>query len=219
MAKGGSTLAFQLTRAILEAAGHLQPKLRAGVPAEKKINFMQAMTPQLLNPALREIERRQLSLVAIKTHGGVRSCSLKALRRGQMIGQAVARDPRDIALSMLDAAASGGAWGERKGVTKATLEDAMIHVRGHIGRFEEWAAHAEILTLDYERLAFDTEAAAGEIAGQLGVDVDLAACTAQAKARFTQFNKGVPHRHRQEMAAEDIERYSLEFAEFIQRWC
>ncbi|MEO1000846.1 MAG: hypothetical protein AAFW69_09660, partial [Pseudomonadota bacterium] len=139
MAKGGSTLAFQLTSAILEAAGFPQPKLRAA-PAEKKINFFQALTPPVLNPVLEEVAARELRLIALKTHGGVRAAAVKAVRRGQLIGQAVARDPRDIALSMLDAAETGGAWGTRRGVRKATLEDAMAHVRGHVAVFEDWAA-------------------------------------------------------------------------------
>ncbi|MEO1001072.1 MAG: hypothetical protein AAFW69_10820, partial [Pseudomonadota bacterium] len=82
-----------------------------------------------------------------------------------------------------------------------------------------WAALPGILPLSYERIAFETEAVAREIADQIGVAVDPAAVAVEAKGRFTQFNKGRPHRHREEMAAEDAARYGAEFAAFIARWC
>ncbi|WP_157802008.1 hypothetical protein [Brevirhabdus pacifica] len=217
MAKSGSTLAFELTSAILQAGGVPQPRLGDGAVAPgARINFRQAITNAHLRQMLHEADLLGARPLAIKTHGGVWGDMERAARDGRITGQVVVRDPRDIACSMLDAGREGRAWGMRDGVPITSYEQAMAHVRGQLAHVANWRRILpDAPVIGYEDLAFRTRDSAALIARQLGFDVDLDAAIALATSRFTQFNKGIAHRWRHEMPAEDAARYAEEFADFI----
>ncbi|MEO1611345.1 MAG: sulfotransferase domain-containing protein [Pseudomonadota bacterium] len=219
MAKSGSTLAFQLVSAILEEAGVPQYDLdlRDG-PTINQSRYVGVIRPQELDH-LKYVAARRQTPIAVKTHGGMWRCMENGLNNGWIIGHAVCRDPRDIALSMMDASRENRAWGQRDGQPLRHIEDALDYVRGHSQKFASWARHPNVLALPYERVAFDTEATAIKIAGQLGVDCDAKRVAKIAKASHTQFNKGRSRRHADEMSAKLSEEIRAEFADFIDNWC
>lgn len=221
MPKSGSTLAFELTAAILEEAGIPQARLSdAVIDPDKKINFLHLIRPAQLDAALEETSAPDHPRpIALKTHGGVWNATAQAIRDGKVIGQAVARDPRDVALSMLDAAHEGRAWGLRDGRPLRDLEDAMEVVRGQVDKFLQWQQQPGFLTLNYEEVAFDTRRTVRRIAKQLGLEVRVARVLGRTELKFTQFNKGISQRWREEMPARQANAYYDEFAEFIEGWC
>lgn len=217
MAKSGSTLAFQLVNAILEEAGVAQEGLDYGPTADGR--FIGVIRPQELKRLAAIAADRDATPIAVKTHSGLWNCVTRGLDEGWVIGHAVCRDPRDIALSMMDASREQRAWGKRDGQPLRHVEDALDYVRAHAEKFEKWASHPGVLHLPYEPLAFDTETTAAAIAAQLGVEVDLRRCVKVAKASFTQLNKGRSRRYETELSAEVSRRIADEFAGFIERWC
>lgn len=221
MAKSGSTRAFQLTSALLQAGGVPQPRLGdKAVAPTARINFRQAITNSHLAAMLDETRLLGARPIAIKTHGGVWGDVEQAAAKGLLAGQIVVRDPRDIACSMLDAGREGRAWGKRDGVPITTYEQAMGHVRGQIAHVTNWQRILpEAPVLNYEDLAFSTRDTAARIAAQLGLDVPLDPAIAWAQAQFTQYNKGVPHRWQQDMPEADARRYGEEFGDFIAEYC
>ncbi|MFC7703520.1 hypothetical protein ACFQXB_04855 [Plastorhodobacter daqingensis] len=221
MPKSGSTLAFEMTLAVLELGGIPQRRLsREAIPGETGANVLPLFRPVYIKAALREIgEAGHPRPIAIRTHGGVWQITADTIAAGQMIGQAVARDPRDLALSLLDSARFGGAWGTRDGQPLATLDDAMEIVRGHVHKFRQWQSQPGFLTLNYEELAFKSHRAVARIAAQLEIEVDPRQVLSRIERRFTQLNKGVSQRWRDEMPPEVANRYYDEFAEFIETWC
>lgn len=109
MPKSGSTLAFELTRTMLEMAGHRQERLSGSVVhPDYPINFVQTLDQTTLEGLQRETCSHTGPLI-IKTHSNLRPCIIQLLSQGELMGQAVCRDPRDISLSMLDAAREGRA--------------------------------------------------------------------------------------------------------------
>lgn len=220
MAKSGSTLGFSLVSAVLEEAGIAQADLdlrEDGISDQAR--FVEVIRPAELKALRRLAEQREAPPIAIKTHCGLWNCVAAGLDEGWIIGHAVCRDPRDIALSMMDASRENRAWGRRDGQPLRHIEDALDYVRAHVEKFEKWAAHPAMLAISYEPLAFDTEAVAAGIADQLGLDVDAKRCAKMAKAGDTNLNKGKFRRHERELSDVVNDRVKREFAAFIDTWC
>ncbi|MEM7269414.1 MAG: sulfotransferase domain-containing protein [Pseudomonadota bacterium] len=220
MAKSGSTLGYQLVRTVLEQAGIAQPYIdMPEVIRDAGLNFVEVIRPRELTALRDYAEEAGGTPIAIKTHSGMWNCVENGLNEGWIIGHAVARDPRDIALSMMDASRDNRAWGKRDGEPLRHIEDALEGVRNNAQKFLKWADHPSMLTLNYARLAFDTEASAKRLADQLGVEVDIVRAAKAAKKSSTNFNKGARRRHTREMSEAVSERIGAEFRNFIDTYC
>lgn len=216
MGKAGSTLAFNLVREILIAAGRAQPQLAAA--GASRDNFIARLSPEVL-AAARTDAAAAGGPVAVKTHRGPMGCVKAAVREGWVTGHAVCRDPRDIALSMVDATRKGLGWGEFGGRGFAAPEETLPVIRNHVKRFEAWAALPGILAVPYEMLAFETETMARRMAAQIRVEVDIPRAVRAAKMQRNQFNVGRSERWRREMDPALAAEIEGEFAGFIARWC
>lgn len=220
MPKSGSTLAFELVRTMLELAGKAQPILSEEfVEPHHGINFIQTLD----GPAVRAASETAALLdgpLVVKTHSRIFPAVKKRLGNGHMIGHAVCRDPRDIALSMLDAGREGRAWGGGSEGTFKNVIDAIPALRSHVKKFVEWAECDQIIPIHYEQLAFNTMATAERIAAQFKLDVDVGkAVHIVSRERFTQKNRGVPQRWKNEMKPQDAALIADEFSDFIQTYC
>jgi hypothetical protein len=220
MPKSGSTLAFQLTRTLLELAGVAQDKIAEGITAaETKINFVQKLDGSALDKLLDEAVNSPGPRV-IKTHSRIFPRVEAALKHGAIIGHAVCRDPRDIALSMLDAARENRDWGASQEGPYQMVADTEKRLHTSVNMFLKWAATPNVMVICYERLAFDTESVAAEIAAQLGITVDIPrAIEIVTGSRFTQFNRGRSQRWKTEMDPTDASRLEVEFKDYIEAYC
>lgn len=218
--KSGSTLAFQLTRTMLELAGVPQPKLGNGAThSAGEINFIERLDGTAYDKLL-ETAGTQAQLMVIKTHSRLFPRLEKLIVSGKLIGHAVCRDPRDMALSMLDAAREGRAWGGAGGALYKTVADTEKRLHKNVELFTKWAQVPNIIPLHYERLAFDTESVAQEIASQLGITVDIPKAIKIATGeKFTQFNQGISQRWKTQMDPDDAHRLGAIFKEFIDTYC
>lgn len=220
MPKSGSTLAFELTRTMLEMAGENQDKISSpAIHPDSPINFVKALDKPTLE-SLQQTTAPRSGPCVVKTHSKLFPVVAKELRSGALIGQAVCRDPRDIALSMLDAAREGRAWGNGPHGPFRHVEETIPRIHAQVNHFLAWSSCENILPLHYEQLAFDTESTAARIAAQLGIEVDLPKLIDKVvNERFTQKNRAIPQRWKSEMNADDAARIAMEFAEFIEKHC
>jgi hypothetical protein len=222
MPKSGSTLAFELTVAAARRAGFDQTPMGPGVLEgfERKGNFVGTAELERLGALLDWLEADGREMLVLKTHAEPTEAVLRALAGGRALAQAVCRDPRDIALSMLDAAGRKAAWG-KKGTGQAlkTTEDARGRIHGMIKRFKAWSEIEGTLCLNYEMAAFDTSEACRRIAGHMGVEPAPTRDGLAAKRAFTQFNKGRSQRHRDEMTPEQAAEWYARYKDFIETWC
>jgi hypothetical protein len=220
MPKSGSTLAFELTRTMLELAGVAQPKIAEGVtdPAYE-INFVNRLDGPAFDRLCDEANIIARPVV-IKTHSRLFPRLEKLLHEGKLMGHAVCRDPRDMALSMLDAAREGRAWGGADGCLFKTVADTEKRLSKCIQMFMKWTETSNIMPIHYERLAFDTEVVAAEIAAQLGIVVDIPkAIEVVTGTKFTQLNRGISQRWKTEMNPADARRLEITFKEYIEAFC
>jgi hypothetical protein len=163
-------------------------------------------------------------MIAVKTHEPFEPglfAWLEALQLERKL-QVIAsyRDPRELCLSLLDAAANARARGQNAFVELKDLESVIVRVEKRIRHFRRWAALSGSLRLYYDTVAFVPDVAINAIERTLGVQADHAQVIKHAfEDAFTQKNKGVRERYLTDLS--DAERSALteRFREFIDGPC
>lgn len=224
--KSGSTLAYELIRGMLINAGfsqdivHLEVNGRRPPKRGGKRNFVAKMTRETVERLVTEVGPARR--IAIKTHDAFEPEmfawleKLQAERALQVI--ASYRDPRDICLSLLDAAEKARS---REGGPKAFshvegLDHAAENVKRRLSGFRGWAALKGTERVDYHDLAFDTEKVIERLEAALGIAVNREQVMRYAlKEAFTQRNKAKPRRHESELDEEGKKALRRHFRVFI----
>ena len=143
---------------------------------------------------------------------------VRLIQNGQAIAHACYRDPRDMALSMLDHGKRARATGKPAFAEIETLEDAKSGIRNQCDSLTAWLRLPNVQPLDFEDIAFDMQATAQRILNQLGITGDPEKIVnAVLDGRFTQFNKGISRRYKIEMPEQDDRKFAHEFAPFLTR--
>lgn len=219
LTKSGSTLAFQLTSVALEQAGFAQPRLTVpGLVVAPRINAIEhvnAEQARLLRAELAAIGHP----VVVKTHTRPDPALAEMVRAGQALLHVVLRDPRDIALSMLDNGRQSRARGKPAFAEFHTLADTFRGLDDQLETFARWAALPGAQVLRYDMLAFDTQRAAQAILTHLNLPGDARAIAQEVLTnRFTQRNVARPGRHRDEMSEADSAAFRARYAGFYDRY-
>ena len=199
MTKCGSTLAFELARSALELSGFPQPHLpEAATGHTRRINFAAHLDDghiTNLTEAIRDVGHP----VVIKTHTRPDPCVIDMINRSDAIVQASYRDPRDMALSMLDHGRRSRATGKRPFAELETLSDTIPNIASQIDSLTQWLYRPNCLPLYYQDFAFRSLPAVRRILWQLQLDVPPAPILRYVlERRFTQFNLGLRNRHKKD---------------------
>ncbi len=224
MKKSGSTLAYELTRAMLEALGHPNKRLSNQVIAAKHtVNFLsnneiKAFDQHALDMLKKEIPDSQV--IAIKTHGGPTSFLRELAAQGQLIGQANFRDPRDNIPSLLDAGERARRRGRMAFKNINNWEAALEAYEKNLRLFEQWADIPGVTITEYEEVAFSSRAFLDRVAAQLGCNnLDAITCEKILEDvrgnRFTQYNRGVTKRHRNDLSVNQVLFLTQRFSQQI----
>jgi hypothetical protein len=223
MAKSGSTLAFELTKGILSAAGHDQGKVKSGgLKKRRGGNYIAELTRESILDIVGAIEPGRI--VAAKTH----KCfeeeefswfeDLQKQRKIQVI--ASYRDPRDICLSLIDHGARSRESGQESYAQIENLKDAARLVSNAIPKFRKWASLDGALRLYYDTVAFSPDTAIDTLESVLGVSCDHEDAKKHAfEDSFTQRNKAQQKRFESEMSERDKSDMQRRFGEFIAQVC
>lgn len=213
MTKSASTLLYQLTEELLRVAGRNPVRLRSPFrPFASVENYFDVIDPPLLQAiAARHFGRD----VVLKTHQAPHPQIAARVRAGEILVSASIRDPREIALSMIDHGDRSRRWGYSEFSECCTPEDVLPSLDNQIETFHAWAALPSVKVFRYNDICFETRAVAASVAEQLGVVVDLDKVL-KAFANVSsigQFNKGVALRYR-EMPQDQQEVFLLRYAQF-----
>jgi hypothetical protein len=220
--KSGSTLTFELIKGMLESVGQVQVRLPDGpVNPGHRVNYVQPIDRRRLNQILAAVGERW---IAVKTHAGFNDPlfpyleELHDAKRLRIV--ASYRDPRDICLSLMDAGARSRAAGKKEFSEVTDLTSAVPRVLEQIAKFNKWAAVKGTLRLDYDLVAFSPDDALDRIEACLGILSDRARAKSHAfEEAFTQMNKGVPNRARDELSPQDYAQATQSFASFLENIC
>ncbi|MDP3858098.1 MAG: sulfotransferase domain-containing protein [Stagnimonas sp.] len=233
MTKSGSTLTFELCRASLEARGHHQRRLSDAVMRSGHAgNFMGKPSPALIDQALQELQDGER--IAIKLHGlldkDCRGHLDAAVAAGRCRVLVSYRDPRDVALSLLDAGArlrGEQPLADRGFARFHDLQEAGLHVARQLQVCRNWASVRGALHLYYEDVAFEPLPVIERIGQQLGLarfePAELEAIHSLALERAEPLkNRAERQRHRQELSPEAGEALLTGLPggqEFVERAC
>ncbi len=214
LTKSGSTLAYQLALVALERAGHPQPALRLhGVTVSRKINAIEHVDEDAA-ARMRAAVAAQGHPLVFKTHTRPDPAVCRMVRDGALV-HVVVRDPRDVALSMVDHGKRARANGKPAFSEIHDLDDAIRGIENQMETLAQWLALPGVRILRYDRLAFDTPAVAADILDHLGIAGDPQTIADEVlSTRFIQLNAGRRDRHKTEMTETDSARIRARFALF-----
>lgn len=212
MPKGGGNLGFRLLQVLAERAGYSQARLSdAVVDPRQPDNVLSDLGPDTLARACDELEDQRRRMCVLFTQAPPSSNLALAMAQGWAGALAVSRDPRDLALAMVDA---GYASFRRP-------EDIRHRVARSLETYLDWAMLRETRRFAYEDLARNGARAAADLAEDLGltpVNARLAAKCAHRRAEWDGASWGgadKPWRHLFEMTRTQSRAWEIRFAAFI----
>jgi len=218
MTKSGSTLGYELARSAFEYAGYAQPRLSLdAVEFRKNVNFVNSVDEKRANAIRNEINEIGHP-IALKTHSRPESNIVEMLNSGEASAHAIYRDPRDIALSMLDHGKRARARGKPAFSEFHTIEDTYDNIRHQSNTLLAWLSLPNVRPIYYEDVAFNMKGTTEQLLRDLNVDVDVSSVMQHATTdRFTQKNKAVSNRHTNEMPKDISDNFLRIFAPLYER--
>lgn len=219
LVKSGSTFAFELTKKLLEQHGLPQPRLSdQAAAAGHAINFATNWNREHVRAMSAEAAASGTTVV-LKTHVKPRPAIARELAAERAVGHAIYRDPRDMALSLVDAGARAREKGSQAFSDIENIEDAIVHIDAHLKNFYAWVELPGITPVDYETLTSRTAAFVETLSAQTGLEFDAEPAIADVlENEFIQLNKGVQKRYRSEMATADSDRFLRRYASLFERF-
>jgi hypothetical protein len=146
--KSASTFAYVVTEQVLRTAGRRIATLsEAAKGPQSRLNYIDPLSWDAIERVKAEIGERS---VVIKTHGVPDQPLLAAIERGEVFAGAVVRDPRDIALSLLDHAKRSRQQGGGDFATLETVEDTFKILDEQLVRLKRWMECSRTLLLTYD---------------------------------------------------------------------
>ncbi len=218
MTKCGSTLAFQFTRRLLVANGIRQERLSNDLIGPEPVeNYIDEFSKNRTNMLAREAEAAGGPIV-IKTHAPLSAPVRDLFRQDQAVGQAVYRDPREMALSMLDHGKKTRALGRPNFAQFVVLRDTIETIIEQIGLLSGWLRTPNVMPYYYDDFAWGDKQVLEPITRQMLLEKAPEHLTERVKAtRFTQLNKAIPQRWRSEMTQTESQAFQEIFAPFYRK--
>lgn len=215
MPKSASTYVFEILVRLCDAQSG--ESLRRDVPAYLPPPYDSVFQRKIDTALLTAVDRRwpRERALALKTHDSLHPEIGKALAEGRVKAAVSFRDPRDAALSILDAGRRERETGQRaffsQWSTLAEVEEAMARM---LPKTAEWLRAPNVLIMPFTLVASRPEAAMRRAAAYTGLDA-AALEPAPDRRAVSEFNQGRLHRHRTEMSADDNQRFLDRFGDYI----
>lgn len=216
--KSASTFTYVVTEHVLRTAGLAPVELSEAAKGNKsRLNYVDPINGAALDRIRAELGDRS---AVIKTHGAPDRHVLDAVEHGDVFASAVIRDPREIALSLLDHGRRSRNLGVGDFADFMTPTDTFSALDDQFARLSRWLQSGKVLLLTYDEIAFDTEFAVQRIIDQLGLPVAAAAVLSALPDRdkVEQFNKGVSQRFASEMSVETQRLFLDRYADLYRRY-
>lgn len=213
MLKSASTQAYQLVEEMLRQGGRnpwvIGPPLRAALSVT---NYFDDIDLELIRRIEGMAKGRD---VVIKTHQLPAPEVLALVAQGAIRATASLRDPREIALSMVDHGARSRSWGIAEFSECTTVYDCWPSLDDQVETLRAWCAIPGVQRIAYNDICFDMRSVILRLAPLLEVRVDPARVEQvfENKLMVGQFNKGVPDRFHEMSALESL-RFLDRYAPF-----
>jgi hypothetical protein len=205
--KSGSTFVTQvIARIIFAHSGSTVDEIRGRyLPEQLRANFQ-----QITGARVHEIDAcfPPDVLSFVKTHAPLDETIADMVASGAIMACASFRDPRDVALSLLDVGARDRARGvDRPAFTSLyTIEDTLRPIRRNLKILRAWLKLPNVLPIPYDMILRRPDLVATHLIRQLGLEgLDGSAIVRPLlddTSLIPEFNKGIAGRYKTEMSAE-----------------
>jgi len=188
--KSASTFLYQLTEETFRAAGRKVARLGHPFrPLDSVENYFNFIETELLDEIEKAIGSQDIIL---KTHGTPPRDLAQLVASGRVMVSASIRDPREIALSMLDHGNRSRRWRASRFSEFVTVADTLHALDLQAACFLSWAGTPGVAVFKYNDICFESAVVVRRIAAQIGVEVDAEAVTRSfgSKTLIGQFSKG-----------------------------
>lgn len=231
--KSGSTLTANLTREVLDKAGHPHvafTALERGETSHKALigsqgestNNIKRWTKDVVDTIEQKVPADRI--VMLRTHVAPTHNISTLMRDGRAKGHCAIRDLRDVVLSRMDVTVRQEAAGRLTSldIRFGDVESTFDALERNLISLYRWLDTANTITLDYERTAFAPSETISTICSQLDLKLDEAEyAPIFAKAaglRSNKMNVGKSQRHASEMKASDQELVLTRFRQYYDRF-
>jgi len=217
MTKSASTFLYQLTEETFRAAGRkparLRPPLQSIVSTE---NYFDDIDPELIDAIARAVGARD---VVLKTHQVLHPGVAERIEAGAVLASASIRDPREMALAMVDHGRRSRRQGRPEFAECRTVFDTWASIDYQVENMRRWLMPKPVELFLYNAICFETAAVVSRIAAQIGAKIDVSDALRPFRSKRTigRFNKGAALRYREMPAQEQaafLERYQSLYAAF-----
>jgi hypothetical protein len=140
------------------------------------------------------------------------------VNKGRALVHATYRDPRDMALSMMDHGQRNREAGKAAFTEITNFDAARDNIDSQIDSLTQWLIRPNCLPLFYDDLAFDKETTTRKILAHLHLELSAnKVANFVDKKRFTQRNKGIRRRFRSEMSYAERRRFRVQYANYFEK--
>jgi hypothetical protein len=217
MLKSASTFLYQLTEETLRTAGRRPVRLGPPfIPRWSVENYVDNIEPGLLDAISTTIGEGD---VVLKTHQGLHPEVARRIDEGSVLASASIRDPREIALAMVDHGRRSRQRGDPQFSECHAVFDTVSSLDDQAANFARWSALERIEIFRFNEICFDSAAVVARIAAQIGLAVNPGEVSRRFrdKGLIGQFNKGEALRYREmapDLQSVFLERYAKLYEAF-----
>ncbi|MCY1669389.1 hypothetical protein [Rhizobium sp. SL86] len=211
LTKSASTFLYQITEEILRCSGgDICRIVRPGRNIFE--NYFDRISTNFLERIAAKAGDRH---VVLKTHGPLDPDVARLIASGELKANASFRDPREIALSMVDHGKRARKLGERPFSEIVTIADTFSAIDTQISYLRQWTQTNNVKALSYNQVCFDTKNTITNIANQIGFDLnsDHVLRIFNQKRLIGQINIACPLRYR-EMSNLDQNLFLKRYRDF-----
>jgi hypothetical protein len=144
-------------------------------------------------------------VIVIKLHRASTAYVASLIESGLIYAVSTYRDPRDVALSLVDAARIDAARGKSRFTQYASLADTIDTVDYQVECLKSWALIKNVELLSFDEVSSDPQKISKKIAGRLNIpyNPEIVNDLIKQKSLIWEYNKGVTDRWVSEFGPDD----------------
>lgn len=217
MTKSASSFVYQLEEQIIKLSKYNLARVPREIRGNKAPeNYVEPITDQKVQEILDWLPENTVTV--IKTHGAPSQLACDLVNQGKAFASATYRDPRDIAISLVD----HGRRSREKGIADfanfVQPIDALPEIKNQLKRLDPWLKLSGCTAFSYDAIRNTPDKVVKTILDQIGLhDVSVADVMApfEDKNKIIHYNVGSAGRYSEAMTQDEVEKFDLEFKDFL----
>lgn len=218
MTKSASSFVYQLQEEIIRSSSYTFVEIPFSISGIRgKENYLENITDEIIQLIVEWLPENCVTV--IKTHGAPSPLALELISEGKAFASATYRDPRDIAVSLLDHGKKSREKGIQDFASFYHPLDTIDMITNQLEkRFSLWAANNNCLLLNFDSIKNSPNVVVENIIKQMGVsnvDAKKVCDKFDNKKNVIHYNVGKNKRFLDLMTEDEINAFDNVFKDFI----